>query len=319
MAGMPSRHSSSGERTKLPVVLLAGATAVGKTELSLLLASRLGSEIVNADSMQVYRHMDIGTAKPSKEERAMIPHHLLDVVDPREPFDASRYLELARPVIDRLHGEGRIPVVVGGTGLYMKVLIHGLCPGPPTDPELREALLREEARRGLESLHGELMKLDPVAGGRIHPHDRQRTLRALEVYRLTGVPLSRWQEPHRFRAELYPALKIFLYREREILYRRIDARVLAMMEAGFLEEVKGLFRMGYGPELNPMQSLGYRQLVQHVTGELDLQEAVERIRMETRRYAKRQHTWFRGDSAFQWLPADRPDEVLMWILREMAK
>ncbi len=301
----------------LPIILLAGPTAVGKTELSLRLAARLSTEIINADSMQVYRHMDIGTAKPSAAERSRVPHHLLDVVNPDEPFDAAAYLDLARPVIDGLHRQGRIPLVVGGTGLYMKVLTRGICPAPPTDPQLREQLKREDAQKGLAALHGELLRLDPPSGKRIHPNDRQRVHRALEVLRLTGIPLSVQQETHRFRETLYPSLKLFLFRERDELYRRIDDRVHVMMRAGFLDEVRGLIEAGYGPELPSMKSLGYRQLARFLAGETDLEQAVADIAKETRRYAKRQFTWFRADPEFQWFHGDGHEKIFRWIEGEI--
>jgi tRNA dimethylallyltransferase len=301
------------------IILLAGPTAVGKTALSLDIASRLGTEIVNADSMQVYRYMDIGTAKPSQEERSRVAHHLLDVVDPDEPFDGSRFLELARPVVERLHGEGKVPLVVGGTGLYMKILTRGICAGAPGDGRIKEQLFGEEREMGLAHLHGELSRVDPAAAGRIHANDRQRILRALEVFRLTGEPLSHWQEEHRFAETHYRAVKIFLYRDRDEIYEQIDRRVDRMMEEGFPEEVGRLLQMGYGADLRPMQSLGYKQLVQHIMGELSLEEAVTRIKRETRHYAKRQMTWFRGDREFQWMDARRGEEVIERIVNAVRE
>jgi tRNA dimethylallyltransferase len=304
---------------RLPIVLLAGPTAVGKTALALELARRLGTEIVNADSMQVYRYMDIGTAKPTAEEQRLVPHHLLDVVDPDEPFDAARYVAMARPVIDRFHRRGHIPLVVGGTGLYMKALTRGLCPGAPSAPEVRRTLMEEMARRGSAALHEELCRVDPVLGRRLHPNDRQRILRALEVYRATGRPLSHWQEQHRFQVSLYPSIKIALFREREDLYERINRRTWIMMEQGFLDEVRNLLAMGYAPSLKPMQSLGYRHLCDHLSGRRDLEEAVALIQRDTRRYAKRQMTWFKGDPEFHWFHADDPDPVFRWVERRLGE
>ncbi len=299
------------------LILLAGPTGVGKTSLSLEIADVLGAEIINADSMQIYRLMDIGTAKPTSEERAAIRHHLIDIAYPDEPFDAARYLELAGPVIDGLHEKSKTPLVVGGTGLYMKVLTKGICSGPAGDPRMREELLREEKERGLAAMHAELMRVDSVLGERIHPNDRQRILRALEVWRATGMPLSKQQEEHGFERALYRSIKIFLYREREELYERINRRVRAMMEQGFLDEVRSLIGLGYGPELKSMQSLGYRQLARHLLEACPLDEAVQEIQRETRRYAKRQATWFRGDPEFHWVAADRKDEVLRRIEQGM--
>jgi len=306
------------DKTHLPIILLAGPTGVGKTALSIELAERLGTEIVNADSMQVYRHMDIGTAKPTAEERSRIRHHLLDVVDPDEPFYAARYLELARPVVDSLHRQGKIPIVVGGTGLYMKILTRGICSGAPTDPAIREQLLAEAERYGLSWMHEELLRVDPELGSQIHPNDLQRIVRTLEVHRSSGKPLSYWQLKHRFEQILYRSVKIFLTRSREELYERIDRRVHMMIDNGFVDEVRRLLELGYGPQLKPMQSLGYRQLVRVLKGEDSLAGAVTQIQRETRRYAKRQFTWFRGDPEFRWFDADAGKRVLDWIERSAS-
>ncbi len=296
-----------------PLILLAGPTASGKTQLAIELAGSLGTEIVNCDSMQVYRHMEIGTAKPTREERASIPHHLLDVADPDEPFDAARYAELARPVVETLLSQGRMPLVVGGTGLYMKVLTRGICPGAPADPAIRTQLHRELEQHGLPKLFEELSRVDAEAGRRLHPHDRQRILRALEVHRLTGIPLSRWQAPHRFRQTIYRSLKIFLYRERDVLYERIKCRVQQMVTQGLVEEVRNLLAMGYGPELKSMQAVGYKQIAAHLLGAGTLPAAVSDMERATRHYAKRQLTWFRGDPEFHWFQADDQDGILEWI------
>ncbi len=295
------------------IILLSGPTGVGKTALSLDLGERLKTEIVNADSMQIYRYMDIGTAKPTPEERIRIRHHLLDIVNPDEPFDAARYLEVASPVIDKLHQEDRIPLVVGGTGLYMKILMCGICEGAPTDPDVRQRLLIEEQEYGLQRLYEELSQVDPLVAARIHCNDRQRITRALEVFRLTRKPLSYWQEQHRFEEKRYRTVKVFVYRDRDELYRRINSRVHEMMEQGFLEEVQKLLHMGYGPELRAMQSLGYKQLVQHLLGEFALDAAVSNIQRDTRRYAKRQMTWFRGDPEFRWIHAQDLEKVIEYV------
>jgi len=298
-----------------PVILLAGPTAVGKTQLALEIAHRLGTEIINCDSMQVYRYMEIGTAKPTPEERALVPHHLLDVADPDEPFDAARYAELARPVIESLQNRGKMPLVVGGTGLYMKVLTRGICPAAPRDPAIREQLRRELEEHGLERLHQELGRVDPEAGRRLHPHDRQRVLRALEVQRLTGIPLSCWQSQHRFQQTIYRTVKIFLYRDRNVLYERINRRVRQMLEQGLVAEVRRLLAMGYGPELKSMQAVGYKQLAAHLLGACPLASAVTDMERATRHYARRQLTWFRGDSEFRWVQADDRQGILEWLNR----
>ncbi|ROR01592.1 tRNA (adenosine(37)-N6)-dimethylallyltransferase MiaA [Desulfosoma caldarium] len=303
----------------LPIVLLAGPTAVGKTALSLDLAERLETEIVNADSMQVYRFMDIGTAKPSAQERARVRHHLLDVVNPDEPYDAAIFADQARAVIEALHAQGKIPLVVGGTGLYMKALTRGLCPGPPADPELRRELLKDMERHGVAWLHAELSRVDPACAARIHPNDRQRLLRALEVYRRTGVPLSHWQNTHGFRQSLYATIKIALFRDRKDLYGRIDRRVLQMVDQGLVEEVRRLLRMGYPCSLKPMQSLGYRHICQVLAAETTLEEAIRTMQRDTRRYAKRQITWFRGDSEFRWFHAEARQEIFDAVLSALQE
>jgi len=298
-----------------PVILLAGPTAVGKTQLALEIAHRLGTEIINCDSMQVYRYMEIGTAKPTPEERALVAHHLLDVADPDEPFDAARYAELARPVIESLRNRGKVPLIVGGTGLYMKVLTRGICPAAPRDPAIREQLRRELEEHGLERLYQELGRVDPEAGRRLHPHDRQRVLRALEVQRLTGIPLSCWQSQHRFQQTIYRTVKIFLYRDRNVLYERINRRVRQMLEQGLVAEVRRLLAMGYGPELKSMQAVGYKQLAAHLLGACPLASAVTDMERATRHYARRQLTWFRGDPEFRWVQADDRQGILEWLNR----
>lgn len=299
------------------IVLLAGPTAAGKTSLSIELAKRLSGEIVNADSMQVYRHMDIGTAKPSPAERSAIAHHLLDVTNPDEPFDAAKYLETARPVIEKIHARGNVPIVVGGTGLYMKVLTRGICSGPPSDPEIKESLSQAEKSVGLPALYDELSRVDPDAASRIHPNDRQRIHRALEVFHLTGVPISSYQKTHRFEETVLPAVKVFVFRERDELYARINNRVDEMIAQGFVEEVRRLLNMGYGPDLKPMQSLGYRQISLYLLGGLSMEEAIHQMKRETRRYAKRQLTWFRGDPEFRWFPVRDFESILKWIEEQM--
>ncbi len=303
----------------IPVILLAGPTGVGKTALAIKLAQRLGTEIINADSLQVYRHMDIGTAKPTPDEQRAARHHLLDVVFPDEPFDAARYAALARPIVHEMQQSGRPPLVVGGTGLYIKTLTKGICPGPPSDPVVRRGLLEEIETVGTAGLHRKLMEVDPPMAARLHPNDKQRILRALEVFLASGRRLSQWQEEHGFREEVYPTIKLFLVRPREELYDRINRRVDAMMEQGFLDEVQRLLDMGYGPELKPMQSLGYKQLARHVIEGTVLADAIDEIKRESRRYAKRQLTWFRSDPELHWLDPSREADAIAWVGSRLAQ
>jgi tRNA dimethylallyltransferase len=235
------------------------------------------------------------------------------VVDPDELFDAARYAELAHPAIRLIHERGRVPLVVGGTGLYMKVLTRGICEGPAVDPRVRLQLREEESDRGLAILHAELSVVDPALGESLHPNDRQRILRGLEVFRSTGKRLSDWQAEHRFEQRLYPTVKIFLCRSREDLYERINRRVIEMMGLGFLAEVEQLLARGYGPELKSMQSLGYKHMAQHLLANVPLEAAFEQMKRDTRRYAKRQMTWFRGDPEFRWMNADDLQAVIRWV------
>src|SRR5208337_1477919 len=299
----------------IPLILLAGPTAAGKTSLSIELCARISAEIVNADSMQVYRRMEIGTAKPTLEQRRIVPHHLIDLVDPDEPFDAARYLSFASPVIEDIQKRGKLPLVVGGAGLYMKVLTLGLCPGPPSDPEVKRRLIADEKSKGLGQLYRDLLQIDPESAARIHPNDRQRIIRALEVFYQGAVPLSTLQKGHGFKEQLLPTIKVFISREREMLYERINRRVDRMIESGLKDEVEGLLAMGYPAELKSMQSLGYRQIAAHIEGAISIHEAVCQIKRDTRRYAKRQITWFRDDREFRPFEADDIEGIYLYIIQ----
>lgn len=287
------------------IVVICGPTGVGKTSAAIALARRFAGEIIGADSLQVYRGLDIGSAKPTAAEQAQVAHHLIDVAAADEPFDAQRYARLAGEVATRLAGEGRTPFVVGGTGLYIKALIHGLFPGDRPDPAVRRRLQAEARASGPAALHGRLAACDPEAAGRIHPRDAFRIIRALETFESTGRPISRLQRGHGFQAARFTALHIGLMRPREELYARIDRRVEAMLAAGFLDEVRALLAAGLAPDLKPLQSLGYRHMRAYLQGATDWDTAVAHMRRDTRRYAKRQLTWFRADPRVHWfLPED---------------
>jgi tRNA dimethylallyltransferase len=283
------------------LICILGPTGAGKTAMALELADRWGGEIVSADSMQVHRRMDIGTAKPTPEERRRIPHHILDVVDPDEPFDASRYIELAHGVIDALQRQGKPVFVVGGTGLYIRALLGGLIDGAGSDEALRRELKQELNNRGKAHLYGRLRTRDPRAADRIDPHDGVRIIRALEVLELTGRSIIDHQQEHRFRNASYEALRIGLRLDRERLNDRIDRRVERMIADGFAEEVRRLLDMGYEESLKSMQSLGYRHMIDCLSGRQSLEQAVDIIKKDTRRYAKRQMTWFAADREVGWL------------------
>lgn len=282
------------------LIVIVGPTAVGKTDLVLELTGAFGGEIISADSMQVYRYMDIGTAKPSPEERKRVPHHLLDVVNPDEPFNAARFVAMADKVIRVLH-EQQTPIwVVGGTGLYIRTLLGGLFSGPDADDELRKAYRQREAQHGPDYLFGELQRLDVRAARRIDPRDTVRIIRALEVLELTGRSIIDQQEEHGFAENRYKYIKIGLTLERQILNERIEHRTQGMIAAGLIDEVRQLLDRGYQTDLKPMQSLGYKHIVLYLQGQIDLDEAVRRTIRDTRRYAKRQGTWFRAEEDVQW-------------------
>ncbi len=265
------------------------------------IASKINGEILSADSMQIYRYMDIGTGKPSPEDRKRIPHHLIDIIFPDETFSAANYKERARGVIDGSQRGGKSILIVGGTGLYIKALLRGLFPSPEADQSFRQELWEKVNRLGKVFLWHELKEVDATSASRLHPNDTLRIIRALEVYRQTGIPLSRWQKNHAFEDCPYEVLKIGLMREREDIHRRIENRVDHMVRNGFGEEVRSLLNMGYGRYLKSMQGLGYKRMVEYLCKERDFEDAIYLIKEETKAYAKRQLTWFRSDREVQWV------------------
>ncbi len=283
------------------VVVISGPTASGKTSLGVDLALALKGEIVSADSMQVYRGMDVGTAKPTPEEQKGIPHHLLDVVDPDEEFNAATYNSMAIPKITEIGSRGNVCLVVGGTGLYIKGLLDGLFESPPVDMELRESLRRECDSSGSAALHERLADLDPESADKIHPNDRVRIIRALEIIHLTKRRFSDLTREHSFGGRKLDAMKLCLNVEREELYDRIDKRSLAMVENGLVDETESLLRKGYSSDLKPMKAIGYRHMITYLKGEWSLGEAISELQKDTRRYAKRQLTWFRADPEVTWI------------------
>jgi tRNA dimethylallyltransferase len=282
-------------------IVIAGPTASGKTQLGIDLALGLKGEIINADSMQVYRGLDIGTAKPGIEERKGIIHHLIDVADPDEEFNTAIYRSMALPVISDINSRGNTCFIVGGSGLYIKGLIKGLLYCPQADPKIREKLQKECEKLGSGALHQRLRKLDPESADTIHPNDRIRIIRALEIITLTNRPLSVLKKTHGFRDQNLFTLKLCLNVDREKLYQRINDRSVAMVEAGLPEETEKILKKGYSPDLKPMKSIGYRHMIKYLKGEWSIEEATHKLQMDTRRYAKRQITWFRSDPEFIWI------------------
>jgi tRNA dimethylallyltransferase len=291
------------------IVVILGPTGVGKSETALELCKETRGEIVSADSQQVYRYLDIGTGKPAPSDRSRIRHHVIDVVDPDEEFNAAMFRDLATSAIKQIHGRRQIAVVCGGTGLYLKVLTRGLFHGPGSDPELRRKLQCEIDKAGLASLYRRLAEIDPTARSTIHPNDRQRTIRAVETYELTGKPLSYWQREHAFQEERFRALKIGLNRERDELYELINKRCDRMIEEGLLEEVRELVLRGYSVDLKPLRSVGYFQMGRVLRGIQKLSDAVEEMKGETRHLAKRQLTWFRADREIHWYHPSQRREI----------
>lgn len=302
-----------------PVLALVGATATGKSALGMALAERLGGEIVNADALQVYRGFDIGTAKPTLEERARVRHHLVDVLEPRERYSAGEFSRRARAAIAEIQGRGRVPVVVGGSGLYLRALFEGISPVPPGDVEVRAELRRRLDAEGLPALRAELERLDPETAARLAAGDTQRILRALEVALTSQRPLSSWIAEKPFGAQRVEAIRIGLTVPRGILYDQIAGRVVRMLESGWLEEVSGLLARGLSPDLPAFQAIGYRQFVRYLEGDGSFDEAVAETVKATRRFAKRQETWFRREPDVTWLSAQELEGRILQVLELLER
>ncbi len=300
------------ERSTPPIILLLGTTAGGKSAVAMELAPRLNAEILSIDSMQVYRRMDIGTAKPTPDELAAVPHHLVNVAEPFEAFSVARFVEMADRAIRDIHARGRRVLALAGTPLYLMGLMYGMFEGPSADDALRSRLREEAERQGTPALHARLARVDPAAAERIHPNDYKRIERALEVCHLTGRPLSEQQQQWSAACFRHPAVVVGLRRDKEDNSRRINARVKAMMEAGLLEEVRSLLAEPAGLGEQARQALGYAQLIAHLRGEVSLERAVEEIKIQTRRLAKHQRTWFRKFHMAKWrdVAADEPTATI---------
>jgi len=286
------------------VLVILGPTGVGKTKVSLEVADRLEGEIVCADSRQIYRLMDIGTAKPKPEERRRTVHHLIDIVDPDQKFTAADFADQAKMIIRDLIERKKIAIVVGGTGLYVRALTKGFFKGPRGDTRIRERLSKRAREKGKEFLHKKLSQIDPEAAKRIHPNNLIRVIRALEVYELTGVPISQLQKSRDYQKKEFDFVKVGLNLDRRKLYENIEKRVDKMMAEGLLQEVKKLDRLGYSRDLSPLKTLGYKELFSYLDGDLSLAEAVDMIKKNTRNYAKRQITWFNKENDLVWFDAD---------------
>ena len=300
----------------IPLIIIAGPTAVGKSDVAFELAKRLNTEIIGADSMQVYRYFNIGTAKPSPERQKEIQHHLIDIVNPDEGFSAGDFNERAFKIAEELNRKGEIPVVAGGTGLYIKALINDLGCGVRKDEEARERIKSEFKELGEEAMYEKLKRVDPQAVNKIHPKDRYRIERALEVYYSTGKPLSefhreerRGTRDERRKNERFEVKYFVLNMDRKLLYKKIEDRVDKMISAGLLQETEKILNMGYDKNLKPFQSLGYLQMIKYLDGKMDFDSAVQEIKKETRRFAKRQLTWFRGVKDAVWIDITEAENI----------
>lgn len=292
------------------LVAIVGPTGAGKSELALELARELDAEIVNCDALQVYRGLDIGTAKVLPSGRRGIPHHLVNLISPDEEFSAADYIARAAPTIDDIAERGKLPLVVGGTGLYLRALLRGLFDGPGRSPEVRERLGRIVARRGSSSLHRLLKRWDPVSAERIHPNDRVRLERALEVRIQTGRPMSALMSDRVSPIAEFQVILVGLEPDKAVLARRIDRRVTRMFDEGLASEVRAL-RKHYGENIPAFKAIGYRETLRYLSGELDLRRAQELITIATSQYAKRQMTWFRGEEGVEWFRGSGDDPLVL--------
>ena len=309
---------SDGQVRRKPLVVLLGPTAVGKSRVAIDVAKRLDTEILTADSRQVYRGMDVGTDKPSMTARQDIPHHLIDLVDPDERFNAGLFRRQATEVIEGLYQRRLLPLVVGGTGLYVRTLLQGLCDAPPSDPLLRAQLCDEAREQGHDHLYARLVAADPVTAARLHPRDLSKIIRALEVHHLSGVPMSSFHAGHRFAERPFSALVIGLNRERDQLYRRIEERIDWQLANGLLEETRDLLDRGYRRDAPAMTGLGYRHVAAYLAGECDQEEMIWLFKRDTRRFAKRQMTWFKHEPEIRWLmieDAEPIEETMTRVVR----
>ena len=296
------------------LLCLLGPTAVGKTKIAIQLAQRLNAEIVSVDSRQVYRQMDIGTAKPTAEEQRAARHHLIDCVDISEAFSVADYQSLVDVAITDIQNRGKRVLLVGGAGLYFRAIVDGLFEGPGADPSLRKRLEGEAAQLGVDVLHKRLQTCDPESADRIHPNNLVRVIRALEVYELTGTPMSELQQQWHPEKQRYPFIAFGLTMPRALLYRRIEQRVDVMLANGLIAEVESLLAAGYARDSVALQSFGYRELIAYLDGDCTYLEAISQLKQNTRRFAKRQLTWFRKDTRIEWLDRESTSDIVGAIL-----
>jgi len=295
---------------KIPLMVIAGPTAAGKSEVALEVARRLNGEILSADSMQIYRYMDIGTAKPSVEEMQGVPHHLINIIEPDKDFTVAIFQRLARETIKSIDLRGKIPLLVGGTGFYIDAVLYDYdFSGAVVDEEFRRSMHLKAEQNGNEAVHKLLETVDPAAATRIHKNDLKRTIRALEIYKQTGATGALLRNNNKQTYQTYDILFIVLYYERETLYNRIETRVDKMIDRGLVTEVQSLLDAGYNRDLVAMQGLGYKEFVGYLYNEYSFDEAVQLLKRNTRRFAKRQLTWFRRYSSIKWIDMEKYDTI----------
>jgi tRNA dimethylallyltransferase len=292
---------------KRVVLCIVGPTASGKTTLALLIARKLHGEIISADSRQVYRYLDIGTAKPTRQQLRQVKHHFVDELEPDENFSAGEFGRKGRQIIDKLFRMKKVPIVVGGSGLYVRSLVNGFFEGPSAEGDMRQRLYSQLHEQGADKLLAELRRVDPASASTLLPTNTRRIIRALEVFELTGVPISKLHQ-RKIKIDFVP-LMIGLQWDRNLLYERINSRVDAMVENGFLDEVRTLLDHGYSETTNSLQTVGYQEAILHLRGEIDYDTMVESIKRNTRRFAKRQLTWFRPDKRIHWVPVADEEEL----------
>lgn len=306
--------------SKIPLIVVAGPTASGKTGLAIDIANYVGGEIVSADSMQIYKYMDIGSAKPTAEEQSRAVHHMIDFLLPDEEFSVADYTERAHKVIADIHSRGKIAVMAGGTGLYINSVVNDVTFGEmDTDYALREELHSLAVEKGSEYLLEMLAQFDEVSAKRLHPNNLRRIIRAIEFYKVTGKPISEHQEETKQAESRYNPLMLCIDWDRDILYDRINRRVDIMLEEGLLDEVKRLMDMGYTQELNSMKGIGYKEVMDYFDGKMSLEETIELIKQSSRRYAKRQLTWFRRDERIHYVSSSNPFEEAKKLIDEYKK
>lgn len=306
--------------SKIPLIVVAGPTASGKTGLAIDIANYVGGEIVSADSMQIYKYMNIGSAKPTQKERAKAVHHMIDFLEPDAEFSVADYTEMAHKVIADIYERGKIPIMAGGTGLYINSVVNDVTFGEmDTDYELRESLRKTAEEKGSEYLLHMLSEFDEVSAKRLHPNNLRRIIRAIEFYKITGKPISEHQEETKKTQSRYNPLMLCVNWDREELYDRINRRVDMMMDEGLLDEVKRLMDMGYTKDLNSMQGIGYKEVMDYFDGKASLEETVEIIKQSSRRYAKRQLTWFRRDERIHYVSSENPFEEAKLLIDDFLR